>query len=98
MIKVIKISPSDLGTISDKVLAHKAIEFFDWVNDVTQEKGKSTREVMYNWIVNQKGTAYISVGGENIFLFGASTVSGEHYVRAAKNGEWSDDLLSLSLV
>ena len=95
-IKVTKISPPNLGSIPDKVIAHKTIDSFDWVNESTQVKGNTSREVMYDWIVNQRGSAYIYAGGENIFLFGTSTTSGEHYVRAAKNGEWVDDLLELS--
>lgn len=95
-IKVIKITPPNLGSISDKISAHKSIDSFQWVNEGTQATGNTPREIMYNWLVNQKGSAYINVSGENIFLFGAVTSLGEHYIRAAKNGEWSDDLLTLS--
>lgn len=96
-IKVIKITPPNLGSTSDKVIAHKTIDSFGWVNESTQTTGDTSRETMYDWIVNQRGSAYINIEGENIFLFGASTPSGEHYVRAAKDGKWSDDLLKLSV-
>ena len=94
-IKVIKITPPNLKGL-DPIIAHKTIDTFEWVNETTQKKGQTSREEMYNWLVNQKGSAYITIGGENIFLFGAITPIGEKYVRAAKNGDWSNDLLELS--
>jgi hypothetical protein len=82
--------------MTDKIAAHRAIESFEWVNDRTQTAGNTPKEAMYNWIVNQRGSAYINVDRENIFLFGVSTTPGDHYIRAAKNNTWTDDLLKLA--
>ncbi len=95
-IKVIKIEPANLGIAGDPIAAHKAVEWFVWVNESNQTSGKTSRKDMYNWIVNQKGQAYINVGGQTARLFGALSQTGEQYIQAAKDGKWVNDLLELS--
>lgn len=100
-IKITRISPPYAGTTPPEsevlaIQAHKTIDIFEWVNEKTQVKNNSTRKILYNWLVNQGGSAYISKGGENIYVFGTTAPTGEHYIRAAKDGVWTNDLLSLS--
>lgn len=86
----------DPNPSADPISAHVNIRDFQWVNEQTQNKGSSTREVMYDWIVNKKGSAYVkSLEGDLIYLFGAISPNGDRYVRGILNGVWNDILLRL---
>lgn len=102
-IRIIEIRPLGPTTIPTdpeaQIAAHVAIQELKWINDQTQVRGITPREGIYNWIVNQKGSAYIrKETGVNVFLFGASTSNNDHYVRTLDNGTWTNDLLSLPVI
>lgn len=75
---------------------HLGISQFRWINEQTQQTGQTDLPNMYDWIVNKKGQAYIrDTAGNQIAVFGAVSPNGQTYLRAVKNGAWSDDLLTL---
>lgn len=95
-IRIVGISPKTRAIApSNSIPAHLAINVFKWVNEQNQTAGESYRTSVFDWIVNKKGKAYIKNGDETIFIFGANASSGEQYIRALKDGVWTDDLLSL---
>jgi hypothetical protein len=97
-IRITKVtSPIPQSQAQDSIAAHRAILTFEWVNDQTQAKGVSTREALYNWVVNQKGQAYFvdNEDKQNVYVFGVDSPPGEHWLRAIKDGKWNDGLLKL---
>lgn len=83
------------GTYSNP---HLAIRGVSWINEQTQVTGYSSKEVMYDWIVNKNGSAYVrDPQGNSIYVFGIVSDTGEKYIRTINNKNWSDDLLGLPL-
>lgn len=100
-VKIIEIAPKPNTTVvsGDKVLAHLSIKDFKWVNEQTLQSGVSSLEIMFDWIVNKKGVAFIKVGEETIFVYGAYSPSGKKpYLRCLKNGNWTNELLDLPAI
>jgi len=97
-IKIIEISPKTTPTPSDKVVAHLAIQNFKWINEQNLQTGVSSLAVMFDWIVNKKGVAYVRKDNDIIPVFGANTINGKSYLRCLKNGSWSDELLELPII
>lgn len=98
-VRIIEIAPKpDLREGGDPVAAHLSIRSFKWVNEQSQNTGTSSLEVMFNWIVNEKGGAYIKLAADIIPVFGAVSPSGQKYLRCIRNQQWTNDLLSLPLI
>lgn len=95
VIKITRVRSENRPT--DRLEAHVAMKSFVWLNEQTQQTGEATRDNMYDWIVNKKGKAYIKnqTTGENIYIFGAVTLTGQRYIRTAENGVWTDGLIDL---
>lgn len=75
---------------------HVAIESLGWTNEATNESGRSSRLEMYDFVVNKKGQAYVTDNyGNTAYLQGATSASGNQYVRTVSDGKWTDNLLSL---
>lgn len=73
-----------------------AISSFTWKNESTGETGSSTRLTMYDWIVNDKGVAYVQdSSGNKANLRGAITDKGTKYVKTYADSVTTDNLLKL---
>jgi hypothetical protein len=73
-----------------------AINSLMWIDDHTQNRGITTRDVLFDWI-NDNGLAYIlDDEGNKSKLLTATTKSGLKYVRTVFDETKSDRLLSLS--
>lgn len=93
-VRIIKIKPKINPT--DPVLAHLGIVNFQWINEENQQTGTSSRELMFDWIVNKKGKAYIrKLDGTTVPIFGAKTPQGQQYIRSVENEKWTDELIAL---
>ena len=56
---------------------HLSLQEFKWINEQTQENGESPRNVMYDWIVNKKGQAYVrDASGNTVLVYGAISPTG----------------------
>jgi hypothetical protein len=76
---------------------HLSIVSFKWVNEQDQKTGETARQSMYDWIVNKKGKAYlVDQQGNTVYLFGVVSSSGQTYIKAAKDGAWTEDLLQVT--
>jgi len=93
-VKITGILPKISPRPNDSVLAHLSVEFFQWINDQTQQSGVSSRSLMFDWIVNKKGIAYIKKDDKTLFVFGANAPTGQ-YIRALEGTKWTDDLLDV---
>jgi hypothetical protein len=72
-----------------------AINSLMWIDDTTQNRGITTREVLFDWI-NDNGLAYIIDDEGNKFkLLTAITKSGFKYVKTVLDETKQDRLLSL---
>lgn len=93
-IRIIGVKPADLP--ADPLEAHLAMENFVWRDEQTQRTGTTTRDAMYDWIVNKKGKAYVKnlTSGDSIYVFGGIK-DGVKYIRTAENGQWTDWLIDL---
>src|SRR5579864_6574969 len=96
-VKIVCIKRETGAPIENSEAAHATIQSFGWVQEQTQRTGTTSRENMYDWLVNKKGRAYIidPAGGETIYVFGRVSASGNKVVMAAKGGNWTSDLLTL---
>ncbi len=97
-IRIIEISPKIIPQPSDVIFAHLSIKNFKWANEETSQEGISSREILFDWIVNKKGQAYIRLESDlnaKIPVFGAVSPTGQRYIRCLKNNQWSNELLEL---
>jgi hypothetical protein len=73
-----------------------AINSLMWIDDNTQNRGITTRDVLFDWI-NDNGMAYVlDEQGNKFRLLTATTKGGLKYVRTVFDETKSDRLLSLS--
>jgi hypothetical protein len=72
-----------------------AISHLNWVEDGTGKTGRSTREDMYTFVEDQKGTAYVQSGSSRAGLMGAVSARGTKYVKTVANDTSRDNLLKL---
>jgi hypothetical protein len=74
---------------------YHGISSFRWINEQTQASGESTREIMYDWIVNKGGQAYVKEDEGIVYVYGAVSSAGLPFLRTAKDGKWTNNLLEL---
>jgi len=73
-----------------------AIESMNWLNESDQKSGSSSRIEMYNWVVNEKGQAYVRDNmGNTAYLIGAISLRGTKYVKTVADETKTDNLLKL---
>ncbi len=95
-VRIIRIQPRQDPASNDPVLAHLGITSFQWINEESQQSGVASRELMFDWIVNKKGRAFIrKTDNTTIPIFGVRTATGQQYIRTVENEQWTNDLLSL---
>jgi len=95
-VRIIGIKPKPAIAQTDKVSAHLSIEKFKWINEQSLKSGITSRDLMFDWIVNKQGKAYIvSTDNKRIFVYGAKNPSGQDYIRSIEEGKWTDKLLEL---
>jgi hypothetical protein len=72
-----------------------AINSLMWIDDSTQNRGISTRDVLFDWI-NDNGTAYVvDEKGNKTILLTAVTQNGYKYVKTVCDDSKPDELLNL---
>jgi len=73
-----------------------AISYLGWQNPANNEKGKTSRVDMYNWI-KKGGVAYVVDPKDNskVTLTTAETPRGTQYVKTRPNDTGRDNLLTL---
>lgn len=75
---------------------HHAISQLGWINERTNETGRSTRLEIYDWIKNKNGVASVSDARGNKALVGTREHSnGTKYVQTYADRVWTDNLLAL---
>src|SRR5678815_4949188 len=73
-----------------------AITSLSWIEDGTNQTGTSSRDQMYEFVVNKKGSAYVQdYLGNRSNLRGAVTEKGTQYVKTYSDNVISDNLLKL---
>jgi hypothetical protein len=74
-----------------------AITSLNWINEANNNTGTTSREDMYDWLVNQKGEAYVRDSqGNKATLFGEISSRGTKFVKTRADNVVSDNLLKLS--
>lgn len=75
---------------------HVAISELGWMNEATGETGKSSRLVIYDWLKNKGGVAYVTDRfGNKAYLYPRENAYGTQYVQTIADRVWTDNLLSL---
>jgi hypothetical protein len=73
-----------------------AIESLTWINEQDSKTGSTTRETMYDWVVNKNGVAYVTDAlGNTAYLVGAISPRGTRYVKTVADETTTDNLLKL---
>jgi hypothetical protein len=72
-----------------------AIRRLGWRNPTSGETGVSTREQMYQFVVDQRGQAYVESGDNRARLVGQISPRGTRYVKTEANSTERDNLLKL---
>lgn len=72
-----------------------AIGRLGWRNPDSSQTGVSTREQMYQFVVDQRGEAYVESGGHRARLVGQVSPRGTRYVKTEANSTERDNLLQL---
>jgi len=75
---------------------HVAISSLGWINEQNNERGRSTRVELYDWIKEKSGVAYVrDNAGNQVNVGTAETSHGTKYVRTYRDKVWTDNLLAL---
>jgi hypothetical protein len=75
---------------------HHAIERLGWVEDGTAKTGDNTRLEVYDWIKDQKGSAYVLDSRRNKAYVGTrENAHGTKYLQTYADQVWTDNLLAL---
>jgi len=75
---------------------HHAIERLGWVEDGTAKTGNNTRLEVYDWIKDQKGSAYVLDSRRNKAYVGTrENAHGTKYLQTYADQVWTDNLLAL---
>ncbi len=75
---------------------YAAISSLNWINEADNKTGTTSREEMYDWLVNQKGEAYVKDAyGNKANLFGEISPRGTKFVKTRADSVVSDNLLKL---
>ena len=76
---------------------HSAISHLGWINPATNEKGKSTRLEIYEWLKNNsENRAYVTDrSGNKAYLYPRVSAHGTKFVQTYADRVWTDNLLSL---
>jgi hypothetical protein len=72
-----------------------AIQLLGWINEQTEQAGKSSREDVYDFVVNKGGRAYVTAGGVTADLIGMVSQRGTRYVKSRADFTQNDNLLKL---
>jgi hypothetical protein len=75
---------------------HHAIQHLGWVEDGTAKAGNNTRLEVYDWIKDQKGSAYVLDFRRNKAYVGTrENAHGTKYLQTYADQVWTDNLLAL---
>ena len=75
---------------------HTAISRLGWVNEETGKSGSSTREQIYEWLTEKKGTAFVvDRRGNKAYLYPRENAHATRFVQTYADGVWTDNLLAL---
>jgi hypothetical protein len=75
---------------------YEAITHLGWINPENNKTGKSTRLVIYDWIKDENGYAYVQdASGKKVKVITAISPKGTKYVKTEANHTEQDNLLSL---
>jgi hypothetical protein len=72
-----------------------AIQTLGWLNEQTGQGGKSSREEIYDFVVNKGGRAYVTAAGRTADLIGMVSPRGTRYVKTRADSTAVDNLLKL---
>jgi hypothetical protein len=101
-VKIIAIEPKPNTVTSEDqaISAHISIKQFKWLHEETAKVGTSSQEIMFDWIVNKKGRAYVNVKDSKFFVYGTKTAAGQQYIRCLDpvTNTWTNEMLSLPAV
>ena len=76
--------------------AYTAISTLSWLNESTNQTGVSTRLEMYNFVMVEKGVAYVKDRYGNVSnLMGEISSRGTKFVKTHPDSVLSDNLLKL---
>jgi hypothetical protein len=73
---------------------HEAIQTLGWQHEQDASTGRSTREVMHDW-VKQGGQAFVVSGSHRAPLIALTNSRGTKYVKTKPDGVTDDNLLNL---
>ena len=76
---------------------HTAVAYLGWINDSTQQTGKSSRLEVYTWLKqNSTNQAYVTDRfGNKAYLFPRENERGTQFVQTVRDRVWTDNLLAL---
>ncbi len=95
-IQIVGVEPVTNTFSADAVADHLKMVDFVWIDEVSSRRGVSPRDVMYDWIVNNQGKAFVKkANGERAYVFGAISSDGKKYIRTAENKIWTNELMEL---
>ena len=75
---------------------HEAISHYGWLNEENNQKGKSTRPEMVDWIENKGGQAYVTDrNGNKVFCEVRQSIRGTKFLQTIADGRYTNNLLEL---
>ena len=74
---------------------HEAISHYGWIDESTNEKGRSNRQTMVNW-VKAGGVAYVTdQQGNRVYCVVKTSTRGTEFLQTESDGRPTNNLLEL---
>lgn len=75
---------------------HEAISHYGWLDESKNERGKSTREVMVDYIENKNGQAYvIDSSARKVYCYVRKSSNGIKFLQTYSDNRYTNNLLEL---
>jgi hypothetical protein len=76
---------------------HSAITHLNWLNEANNQRGRSTRTQIYDWLrENSTNRAYVTDWiGNRAYLYTRENGRGTKFVQTYSDTVWTDNLLAL---
>jgi len=75
---------------------HHSLTNLGWIEDVTEKRGKSSRQEVYNWLKHENGQAYVvDRQGHKASVLPRENAHGTQFLQTVSDRVWTDNLLAL---
>lgn len=74
---------------------HEAVSYYGWKNEITNDTGKSARQIMVDWVKNEGNAYVVDAAGNKVYCYVNKSVNGTEFLQTQADGRFTNNLLEL---